>query len=127
MGTVIGVTGPAVIAGTVDMALAMRELFDALNIAWEKQGYQLGLGIGIACGYATLGVVGYEDRYDYTANGNAVNLASRLCDAADNGQILCSKKTYIAVEDEVEAISIGAFDLKGISKPVAIYDLKHRI
>lgn len=111
----------------VDMALAMRELFDELNNAWRKQGYQLGFGIGIASGYATLGIVGYEDRYDYTANGNAVNLASRLCDAADDGQILFSKKTYIAVEDEVEASKIGEFDLKGISKPVVVYDLKYRI
>ena len=111
----------------VDMALAMRELFDELNIAWGKQGYQLGFGIGIASGYATLGIVGYEDRYDYTANGNAVNLASRPCDAAGDGQILFSKKTYIAVEDEVEASKIGEFDLKGISKPVVVYDLKHRI
>jgi class 3 adenylate cyclase len=110
----------------VDMALAMRELFDESNIAWKKQGYQLGFGIGIASGYATLGIVGYEDRFDYTANGNAVNLASRLCDSADDGQIFISKKTYIAVEDLVEASKIGELDLKGISKPVVVYDLIRR-
>jgi len=110
----------------VDMAIAMRNLFEELNSAWKKQGYQLGFGIGIASGYATLGIVGYEDRYDYTANGNAVNLASRLCDTAGNGQILISKKTYIAVEDLVEASKIGELDLKGISKPVVVYDLKRR-
>lgn len=111
----------------VDLALAMRELFDKSNIAWKKQGYQLGFGIGIASGYATLGIVGHEDRYDYTANGNVVNLASRLCDAAGDGQILISKRTYLAVEDAVEASEMGEFDLKGIGKPVVVYDLKHRI
>ena len=111
----------------VDMALAMRELFDKSNIGWKKQGYQLGFGIGIASGYATLGIVGFEDRYDYTANGNAVNLASRLCDTAADGQILISKKTFNAVEDLVEASEIGELELKGIGKPVVVYDLKQRI
>jgi len=110
----------------VDLSLAMRDLFDESNIAWKKQGYQLGFGIGIASGYATLGIVGYEDRYDYTANGNVVNLASRLCDAAGDGQILISKKTYITVEDLVEASKVGELDLKGISRPVLVYDLKRR-
>ena len=110
----------------VDLAISMRELFDELNTAWEKQGYHLGFGIGIASGYATLGIVGYEDRYDYTANGNAVNLASRLCDAAGNGQILISKKTYLTVENQVEVSDIGELELKGIGKPVAVYDLKSR-
>ena len=111
---------------TVDLALSMRQLFDELNIAWKKQGYQLGFGIGIASGYATLGIVGYEDRYDYTANGNAVNLASRLCDSAGDGQILISKKTYLAVEDQVEVSELGELELKGIGKPVVVYDLKRR-
>ena len=110
----------------VDLAISMRELFDELNIAWEKQGYHLGFGIGIASGYATLGIVGFEDRYDYTANGNAVNIASRLCDAAVNGQILISKKTYLAVENQVEVSEIGEQELKGIGKPVAVFDLKSR-
>lgn len=108
----------------VDLALSMSERFEALNAAWQKQGYELGFGIGIASGYATLGIVGNEDRYDYTANGNAVNQASRLCDEARNGQILISKKTYLAIEDRVEVSEIGALTLKGIGKPVVVYDLK---
>jgi class 3 adenylate cyclase len=63
------------------------------------------------------------DRYDYTANGNAVNLASRLCDTAADGQILISKKTYLAVEDQVEASEIGELTLKGIARPVVAYNL----
>lgn len=110
----------------VEMALAMRDLFEESNIAWKKQGYQLGFGIGIASGYATLGIVGYRDRYDYTANGNAVNLASRLCDAAGDGKILISKKTYLAIEDLVEVSEKGELELKGISKPVVVYNLKCR-
>ena len=107
----------------IDLALAMRDLFDEHNRHWRKQGYQLGFGIGIAAGYATLGLVGYEDRYDYTANGNVVNLASRLCDEAGDGQVLISSKTCVAVEDRVEANRLDDLDLKGISKPVPVYDL----
>jgi class 3 adenylate cyclase len=110
----------------VDLALAMRERFNESNHAWSRQGYKLGFGIGIASGYATLGIVGYQDRYDYTANGNVVNLASRLCDEAGDGQILLSGKTCIAIEEWVEAEQLGDLELKGISKPVPVYDLKSR-
>ena len=110
----------------IKLALSMRARFDELNLNWKKQGYQLGFGIGIASGYATLGIVGYEDRYDYTANGNAVNLASRLCDTAADGQILISKKTYLAVEEQVDVGEIGELTLKGIAKPVVVYNLLGR-
>jgi len=110
----------------VELALAMRQRFSESNRAWSRQGYQLGFGIGIASGYATLGIVGYQDRYDYTANGNVVNLASRLCDEAVDGQILLSGKTCIAIEEWVEAEQLGDLELKGISKPVPVYDLKSR-
>jgi class 3 adenylate cyclase len=111
----------------IGLALAMRDLFNDCNRQWGKQGYQLGFGIGIAAGYATLGLVGYQDRYDYTANGNVVNLASRLCDEAGDGQILLSSKTYIAVEDQVDAGRLDDLQLKGIAKPVPVYDLKQRV
>ena len=110
----------------IDLALAMREAFNQANLEWSRQGYQLGFGIGVASGYATLGVVGYEDRYDYTANGNAVNLAARLCDEAGDGQILISSKTYLKLEPCVEVEQLDDVDLKGLSKPVAVYDLKSR-
>lgn len=110
----------------VELALAMRDLFEESNREWKRQGYRLGFGIGIAAGYATLGIVGYQDRYDYTANGNVVNLASRLCDEADDGQILISSKTCLAIEDRIEADQLGDLELKGIAIPVQVYDLKKR-
>ncbi len=105
-------------------ALAMRARFEDLNHEWKKHGYELGLGIGIASGYATLGLVGDEDRFDYTANGNVVNLASRLCDEADDGQILINHRMRVALEDRCEVDKIGELDLKGLSKPAPVYDLK---
>jgi len=108
----------------VELAFAMRDFFAESNVAWQKQDYQLGFGVGIASGYATLGIVGYEDRYDYTANGNAVNLASRLCDAASDGEILISKKTYLAVQDEVEVSETRELELKGVGQPVVVYSLR---
>jgi class 3 adenylate cyclase len=111
----------------IDLALAMRDAFGAMNVDWQKQDYQLGFGIGIACGYATLGLVGYEGRFDYTANGNVVNLAARLCDEAADGQILIGRRVYIKVEDRVEAESVGELEFKGFSAPIAVYDLRRRI
>jgi len=108
----------------VELALAMRDEFNECNRQWGKQGYQLGFGIGIAAGYATLGIVGYQDRYDYTANGNVVNLASRLCDEANDGQILISSKTYIALEDQLEAGKLDDLELKGIANPVPVYEIQ---
>jgi class 3 adenylate cyclase len=108
----------------IGLALAMRDLFNEANRTWIKQGYDLGFGIGIAAGYATLGLVGYEDRYDYTANGNVVNLASRLCDEAGDGQILASSKTYLAIEDRVTADKLDDLELKGITKPVPVFSLQ---
>ena len=110
----------------VTLALKLRDRFDELNVGWRRQGYRLGFGIGIASGYATLGIVGFEDRYDYTANGNVVNLASRLCDAASDGQILVCHKTLAAIEERFETEAMGELGFKGISKPVAVYDVRRR-
>ena len=107
----------------VRLAFAMRAAFEKLNDRWQKLGYQLGFGVGIASGYATMGVVGYEGRYDYTANGSAVNLAARLCDRAKDGQILVSRRTWVEVEDLVEAAPIENLEVKGVSGPVVAYEL----
>ncbi len=107
----------------VAMAIAMRERFADLEVGWGKLGYELGLGVGIATGYATLGRIGYEGRYDYAAIGNAVILASRLSTAATAGQILLSQRTYAAVEATVSAQSVGELTLKGMSRPIPAFDV----
>lgn len=107
----------------VTMSLQMRAAFDEMNGDWRKRGYQLGFGVGIASGYATLGIVGYEGRFDYTANGNVVNLASRLCDQAEDGQILMSHKAYIDVESEIETDPLGEMEFRGFTRPVQVYNV----
>jgi class 3 adenylate cyclase len=108
----------------VELALGMRERFVETNRDWCRRGYELGFGVGIASGYATLGIVGYEGRYDYTANGNAVNLCARLSDEARDGQILIDHKTYIEVEDRVEVEAVGEVELKGFNSKTRVYDLR---
>lgn len=107
----------------VKLALEMRNAFGPLKEHWEKRGYQLGFGVGIANGYATVGVVGFEGRYDYTANGNVVNLASRLCGEAADGQILISHKAFVDVENDVEVEQSLEFDLKGLGRAVTAHNV----
>ena len=90
---------------------------------WRKRGTQLGLGIGIEAGYATLGRIGFEGRYDYGALGPVTNLASRLSTHASAGQILIGQRLFAAVEEAVEAASVGELDLKGFGRPVAAYEV----
>ena len=97
------------------MRLAARKQFVGLSAAWRKRGYELGLGIGIAAGFATLGRIGFEGRYDYAAIGNAVILASRLSGAATAGQILVSQRVFAAIEDVVDAEPVEGLELKGFS------------
>ena len=87
---------------------------------WKKLGHRLGFGVGISLGYATVGMVGSEGRYDYTASGTAVNLAARLCDQAEDGDILLSPRAAIAVEDRFQTEPAGEMELKGISAPVEV-------
>jgi class 3 adenylate cyclase/putative methionine-R-sulfoxide reductase with GAF domain len=103
------------------MALAMRDQMATLCKDWRRLGHKLGFGVGISLGYATVGMVGSEDRYDYTASGTAVNLAARLCDEAADGEILLSPRAYTAVEDEFAAESAGELNLKGIHAPVEVF------
>lgn len=102
----------------VRMAVAMRERFADLAVRWRKLGYELAFGVGIAVGYATLGRIGFDGRYDYGAIGNAVILASRLSSDAKGGQILLSQRAFAAVDEMVEAESVGELALKGFSRPV---------
>ena len=100
-------------------AAAMVERFTSLATDWAKRGYELGLGVGIATGYATLGRIGFEGRYDYGAIGNAVILAARLSDAAGAGEILLSQRTHAAIEHAVIAEPVPELHLKGFSRPVS--------
>jgi class 3 adenylate cyclase/putative methionine-R-sulfoxide reductase with GAF domain len=105
----------------VRTACEMRERFSDLSAAWRKRGYELGLGIGIAAGFATLGRIGFEGRYDYAAIGNSVILASRLSGAAAAGQILVSQRVFAAIEDAVEAEPVANLELKGFSHAMTAY------
>jgi class 3 adenylate cyclase/CheY-like chemotaxis protein len=107
----------------VRMALAMQARFRELAATWRKRGYDLDLGIGIATGYATLGKIGFESRWEYGAVGSVVNLASRLCDEAQGGQILLDPRAYAAVERSVRAKPIGPLTLKGFHRPVPTFHL----
>ena len=102
----------------VRMAIDMRHQFQSLQDAWRKRGYELGFGVGIATGYATLGRIGFEGRYDYGAIGNVVILASRLSSQAAENQILLSQRAHAMVEGVVDAESVGDLTLKGFSRPV---------
>jgi adenylate cyclase len=105
----------------VRTACDMRERFGVLSTAWRKRGYELGLGIGIAAGFATLGRIGFEGRYDYAAIGNSVILASRLSDAAAAGQILISQRVFATIEEAVVAEPIEGLALKGFSGPLTAF------
>ena len=107
----------------VRLALAMRERMVELCRRWKRLGHRLGFGVGISLGYATVGMVGYEGRYDYTASGTSVNLAARLCDCAEDGEILLSPRAYTAIEDDFDATSNGEVSLKGIREPVEVFRL----
>jgi class 3 adenylate cyclase len=108
-------------ARAVRMAIAMRERVAELAESWRKQGHDLGFGVGIAQGYATLGTIGFEGRYDYAAIGPVANLASRLCDEARSDEILISQRALAAIEDLVEAEAAGDLTLKGFVRPVTAY------
>ncbi len=106
----------------VRMAVAMRDRVGELARAWRKRGFELGLGVGIAQGFATMGTIGFEGgRLDYGAIGMVTNLAARLCSEAAAWQILISQRAYAAVEELVEAEQVGELVLKGFSRPVPTY------
>jgi adenylate cyclase len=107
----------------VRLALEMRDQVESLTKQWRRKGHDLGFGVGIATGYATLGQIGFEQRREYTAIGSVINLASRLCDEARPGQVIISQRAFGAVEQSVEAAPVGELSLKGFAKPVAAYEI----
>ena len=105
------------------MALDMRSAIVALIERWRKLGHDLGCGIGIAHGFATLGTIGFEGRFDYAAIGMVSSIASRLCDEAKPGQILISPRVLLAVDKAVTVEPVGEFALKGIRRPMMTYNV----
>jgi class 3 adenylate cyclase len=119
----IPVDNPALQA--VLMAIDMRTAIEGLIEKWRKLGHEIGFGIGIAHGFATLGTIGFEGRFDYAAIGTVSNVASRLCDEAKAGQILISPRVLMAVEKNVAVEPVGDFSLKGIRRPLTAYNVLH--
>jgi class 3 adenylate cyclase/putative methionine-R-sulfoxide reductase with GAF domain len=117
----VPVENPALQA--VLMALELRDALEALTQTWSRLGHDIGFGIGIAHGFATLGTIGHEGRFDYAAIGTVSNVASRLCDEAKPGQILISPRVLTKVENAVKVEPVGEFELKGIRRPLADYNV----
>ena len=107
----------------VRMACAMRERAAELARGWRRAGYELDFGVGIAVGYATLGRIGFEGRYDYDVIGTVANLAARLCAEASGGQILIPARLHGMIEDLIEAEPVGELTLKGLHRPVAAFNI----
>jgi class 3 adenylate cyclase len=110
-------------ARAVRMAVEMREAVANLALKWRKLGHELGFGMGIAHGYATLGRIGFEGRHDYSAIGTVVNLAARLCGEARNGQILVDGKVHAVVESLVDTEPAGELALKGVRRAVTTFNV----
>jgi class 3 adenylate cyclase len=107
----------------VRMALGIRERLDGLRAMWRARGYDLDFGVGIAQGYATIGMIGFEGRLDYGVIGTVTNLAARLCGEAKAGQILVSQRVFGAVAHVTDGELVGALALKGFSKPVRAFNV----
>ena len=108
---------------SVRMAEAMRARVRALGAEWRRRGHDLDFSVGIAKGYATIGAIGFEGRWDYAAIGSVTNLAARLCSEASRDQILISQRIYAAVSDLVEVKEVGPLQLKGFHRPVVAYEV----
>jgi class 3 adenylate cyclase len=106
------------------MALEMRDAVRELSAVWRARGHDLGFGVGIAQGYATLGRIGFEGRYDYAAIGTVTNLAARLCAAARAWQILVSPRVRAALSERVRTRALGAMDIRGLARPVDVFEVE---
>jgi len=111
----------------VEMALAMRDRVATLAEGWRRLGHDLGFGVGIAQGFATLGRIGFEGRFDYAAIGSVTNLAARLCAEAGAGQVLVAQRVFSAVEGHAEGESVGVLELRGFSRSIRAFNVSHMI
>jgi class 3 adenylate cyclase/CheY-like chemotaxis protein len=107
----------------VRMACAMRERVEELRRGWLRQGFDLALGVGVSQGYATIGAIGFEGRWDYGAIGTVTNLSARLCGEAKGGQVLVTARVVTALESLIDAEEMGTLTLKGLSKPVPTFNV----
>ena len=107
----------------VRMAIAMRDAVQRLLDEWRRRGHTLGFGTGVDMGYATVGRIGFEGRFDYAAIGTVTNLSARLCQEASDGQILVSQRVYAEVESLVEAVALGALSLRGFARPLLAFSV----
>jgi adenylate cyclase len=113
---------PALIS--IRMSVAMRRRIQALSTEWQQRGHDLGFSIGIAQGFATMGRIGFEGRYEYAAIGSVTNMASRLCSIAAPDQILVTQRVHSSVQDYVVSDPVGEMTLRGFTRPVDVYDIK---
>jgi class 3 adenylate cyclase/CheY-like chemotaxis protein len=110
-------------ARAVRMAAAMRARHAELSAQWQKLGHDLGFGVGIASGYATLGRIGFEGRFDYGAIGSVTNLAARLCEHAQHGQVLISQRVEAALDGLARTEALATLELKGFRRPVGVFNV----
>jgi class 3 adenylate cyclase len=108
----------------IALAVAMRAAVKELAAVWQRRGFRLGFGIGIAQGYATLGLIGFEERQDYTAIGTVTNVAARLCSEAADAEILVTRRIAVAAESTAAADPVGEVVLKGLARPTEIFRLR---
>ncbi len=111
----------------VEMALAMRDRVETLTEGWSRLGHDLGFGVGIAQGFATLGRIGYEGRFDYAAIGSVTNLAARLCAEATSGQVLVAQRVFSVVESHAVGESIGVLELRGFHRSIRAFNVSSMI
>ena len=109
---------------SIRMGLGLQARFRELAKTWQKRGSDIGLGVGIAAGYATLGRIGFDGRHDYGVVGPVTNLANRLSTSATSGQTLISQRVMAEVEDRIDATPVGELELKGFARPVAAYEVR---
>lgn len=105
------------------MAVAVRDRVGELAARWRRFGFPLGVGLGVAMGYATLGLVGFEGRVDYGAIGTVTNLAARLCDEAKEGHILVSQRVAAATEGIARLEALGEYTIKGFQRPIPVWNV----
>jgi class 3 adenylate cyclase len=107
----------------VRLAVEMRDAAVSLARSWMARGHEIGFGVGIAQGYATLGRIGFEGRFDYTAIGTVTNVAARLCAEAKDGQILVTQRVAAAIDKIAELQQLGDIAFKGLSRPIAVLNV----